>query len=227
MARKTIVAIFDTHQQAKDATEALHHDGFSTDEVSFVASDHKREYYNDEAAALETAGERAGSWAVKGGLWGGAAGLVAGLIGLTLPGVGPVVTAGPLGVMLGGVVTGAVVGGLLGGLTGIGIPEDEAHVYAEGLRRGGTLVSVTIPEERVDAATATLERFHPVDIDERSAHWKSEGWSRFDDTAAPYVPPAQPHVTGAGLPTGSVATGDPATRPLRSRSYAYPDAPLA
>lgn len=224
MSRKTIVAVYDTHEEARDATEALHKEGFNQEEVSLVASDTKREYYKDDdfIEDPETAGERAGSWAIKGGLWGGVAGLVAGLVGMSLPGVGPVVVAGPLGAMLGGALTGALVGGLLGGLTSLGIPEEEAHVYAESLRRGSTLVSVTIAEERVDHATTVMEKFNPVDIDERSSSWRQEGWSRFDETATPYTPPAQPVATGAGLPTGVVVGGSPATTP-RSRSYRYPD----
>jgi len=227
MIRKTIVAVYDTHQDAKNATEALHRDGFTNAEVSLVASDHKREYYQDQDHVdgvdhAESAAGRAGSWAITGGLWGGVAGLVAGLVGMSLPGVGPVVVAGPLGAMLGGALTGALVGGLLGGLTSLGIPEEEAHVYAESLRRGGTLVSVTIPEERVDRAMSALEEFNPVDIDERSASWRKEGWSRFDETATPYTPPADSTVTGAGLPTAGVAVGA-SGRPLRSRSYGYPD----
>lgn len=223
MARKTIVAVFDTHQEARDATEALSQQGFGKEEVSLVASDAKREYYREDAPEAHDAAGRAGSWAITGGLWGGVAGLVAGLVGMTLPGVGPVVVAGPLGAMLGGIITGALVGGLLGGLTSLGIPEDEAHVYAESLRRGGTIVSVTIPEDRVDLATSTLEKFDPVDIDQRAASWRQEGWSRFDESAGPYTMPASAAATGAGLPTGGapVATSG---RP-RSRSYGYPDTP--
>jgi uncharacterized membrane protein len=225
MARKTIVAVYDTHQDAKAATEALLNQGFSNQEVSLVASDAKREYYKEDTAAehAETAAGRAGQWAINGGLWGGVAGLVAGLVGMTLPGVGPVVVAGPLGAMLGGAITGALVGGLLGGLTSLGIPEEEAHVYAESLRRGGTLVSVTVPEERVELATATLDRYNPVDIDERSATWKKEGWSRFDEGAGGYTAPANPVVTGAGLPTAGVLAGGSVARPLRPRAYGYPE----
>jgi hypothetical protein len=224
MSRKTIVAVYDTHQDAVSATEALHRQGFTPDEVSLVASDQKREYYREDATTehAEGAAERAGSWAITGGLWGGAAGLVAGLIGMSLPGVGPVVVAGPLGAMLGGAITGALAGGLLGGLTGLGIPEDDAHVYAEGLRRGGTLVSVTIPEERVELATSTMDEFNPVDIDERSASWRQEGWTRFDESATPYTPPANPVATGAGLPSGGVAVGA-SGRALRPRAYGYPN----
>lgn len=218
--RKTIVAVYDNHQDARSATEALNREGFSDTEVSLVASDHKREYYREEDHH-ETAGEKAGHWAVNGGIWGGVAGLVAGLVGMSLPGVGPVVVAGPLGAMLGGVITGALVGGLLGGLTGLGIPEDEAHVYAESLRRGGTLVSVTIPEERVELATSTLDQFHPVDIDERSATWKKEGWSRFDETADPYVAPGTPVGTGVGIPAGGVTESSSVRS--RSRAYGYPE----
>ncbi len=216
--RKTIVAVYDTHQEAKNATEALNREGFSDSEVSLVASDHKREYATTDVVAdhAETAGEKAGHWAINGGLWGGVAGLVAGLVGMSLPGVGPVVVAGPLGAALGGAITGALVGGILGGLTGLGIPEEEAHVYAESIRRGGTIVSVTIPEERVDLATRTLDQFHPVDIDERSASWKKDGWSRFDESANPYD-----HSKALAVPAGGVSAG---TSTRRSRSYGHPDA---
>ena len=99
--RKTIVAVYDTHQEARDATEALHQQGFNDSEVSFVAADHKREYYREDKAEAhaETAAGRAGQWAINGGIWGGIAGLVAGVVGMSLPGVGPVVVAGPLGAM--------------------------------------------------------------------------------------------------------------------------------
>lgn len=231
MQRKTIVAVYDNHQEAKEATEALYQDGFTSEQVSLVASDHKREYYREDTVheGGETAAGRAGSWAVTGGLFGGIAGLVAGLVGLTLPGVGPVIVAGPLGAMLGGAITGAIAGGLLGALTGLGIPEEEAHVYAEGLRRGSNLVSVTIPGERVDAAMAVMNRYNPVDIDERSAAWRKEGWSRFDDKAHPYTPAADATVTGAGLPAGgggvvtSTSSTSATTQPMRARSYSYPD----
>lgn len=226
MTRKTIVAVYDTHQQARDAAEALRNQGFSHDEVSFVAGDPQREYISDEQATAETTGERAGTWAITGGLWGGVAGLVAGIVGMAIPGIGPVVTAGPLGMMLGGLVTGALVGGILGGLTGIGIPEDEAHLYAESVRRGGTLVSVTISEDGVDRATEIMERFDPVDIDERSAIWREQGWSRFDETAEPYTPSAQSTTTSSARPTVGVPAGK-STRPARSRSYSYPDIPPA
>jgi hypothetical protein len=72
---------------------------------------------------------------------GGAAGLLAGLGLLAIPGVGPVVAAGWLVATAVGAVAGAATGGLIGGLTGAGVSEDDAHVYAEGVRRGGSLVA--------------------------------------------------------------------------------------
>jgi uncharacterized protein (TIGR02271 family) len=72
-------------------------------------------------------------------------------------------------------------------LTGRGIPDDDADLYAEGVRRGGALVLVEASEAQADRGMEIMERFHPIDIHERWSHWRQEGWSRFDPKAAPYT----------------------------------------
>ena len=72
-------------------------------------------------------------------------------------------------------------GGILGSLTEAGIDEDEAHVYAEGIRRGATLVTARVDETEVEAAEAILNQHGPVDIDARRTDFESNGWSGFDD----------------------------------------------
>ena len=76
---------------------------------------------------------------------------------LAIPGIGPVIAAGPLAAGLLGAATGAVAGGATGGIVGgllnMGVPEEEAHYYAEGLRRGGTLVSATVTDNMANRAS--------------------------------------------------------------------------
>ncbi len=73
-------------------------------------------------------------------------------MGLAIPGIGPIVAAGPLAATLAGAGVGAVAGGLIGGLTRAGVPEDEANVYAEAVRRGGALVTVRAEDSRAEVA---------------------------------------------------------------------------
>ncbi len=92
----------------------------------------------------------AGGAAVGAGL-GGLAGLVAGLAALAVPGVGPIIAAGPLAAVLGGVVAGSTTGGIIGALSTIGVPDEYARKYAAAIEQGQTLVSV-----RTDPVSAEL-----------------------------------------------------------------------
>src|SRR4030095_927677 len=68
-------------------------------------------------------------------------------------------------------------------LVDLGVPHEEAHAYAEGVRRGGALVVVESSDERAERGMAILQRLHPVNIHERTAQWRQEGWTGYDATA--------------------------------------------
>ena len=118
--------------------------------------------------------------AVAGGALGGTAGLAASLMELAIPGVGPILAA------LAGAGAGAGAGGLLGSLTDGGGEKEHAEIYAEAVRRGGSLVTLRVDEIRADEATAILRDAGAVDIDKRVETWRADGWSGFDPTAKPY-----------------------------------------
>lgn len=171
-ATRTIVRLFDDRDHALSAMRDLERAGFTQDEVSLMAS---------EAAATDTTadetGSGAGMGATLGTLLGGGAGLLAGIGALAIPGLGPIVAAGWLAAVLTGGVAGAAAGGLLGSLVGSGVDEQDAHVYAEGMRRGGTLVSVRGAETRVVEAERILAGHKAVDVSVREAEYRAAGWS--------------------------------------------------
>ena len=131
----------------------------------------------DEAAS------GAGTGATIGTVLGGGAGLLAGIGALAIPGIGPIVAAGWLVAALTGAGAGAAAGGLLGSLTGAGIEERDAHVYSEGVRRGGSLVTVRTDDARADEAEAILTRYNPVDSTSREADYRSGGWTTYQGDA--------------------------------------------
>jgi hypothetical protein len=110
-------------------------------------------------------------------LLGGGAGLLAGLGMLAIPGLGPVVAAGWLASTLVGAGAGAATGGLVGSLAGAGVSESDAHAYAEGIRRGGTLVTARVDDQHFERALDILDDEGTVDMDEREKSWRSEGWT--------------------------------------------------
>jgi len=71
-------------------------------------------------------------------------------------------------------------------LTRLGVPENEAQVYSEGVRRGGTLLIGQVDDSRTDEALAIIERFNPIDTSERADFYRQSGWSGYDATAADY-----------------------------------------
>jgi stress response protein YsnF len=77
---------------------------------------------------------------------------------------------------------------LLETLADLGVPYDEAHAYAEGVRRGGALVVVESSDERAERGMEILRRLHPVDIHERTAQWRQEGWTGYDANALTSTP---------------------------------------
>jgi hypothetical protein len=111
---------------------------------------------------------------------GGLGGLLVGLGALAIPGIGPVVAAGPLLAALTGAGVGAVTGGIVGALVDLGIPDEEAHIYSEGLRRGHVLVIAQAPDSSANAVTRIMERPGLVDIHRQADSWRASGWKSFD-----------------------------------------------
>jgi len=146
-----------------------------------------REYADTDVEDEQESGTAAGTGATLGTVIGGGAGLLAGLGALAIPGVGPVVAAGWLIASLTGAGAGASVGGLLGSLLGHGVHHDDAHVYSEGVRRGGTVLAVQVEEADAARISQLLDTMEPVDVRSRRADYASTGWSSYDPAAPGYT----------------------------------------
>jgi hypothetical protein len=179
MATRSIARLFDTSAAAHDAVRELEAAGFSHDDISYLGNE-TGGTLNDTTTrpAGETGADTgAATGATLGTVLGGGAGLLAGLGALAIPGVGPVVAAGWLVATLTGAGAGAAAGGLLGALGSAGFGEEHTHTYAEGVRRGGHLVVVRADEARAATAERILDRHGPVNIESRSAEWRTQGWT--------------------------------------------------
>jgi hypothetical protein len=106
---------------------------------------------------------------------------------IAIPGIGPLVAAGVLATTLAGAAGGSLVGGLLGALTNYGVDERDAHVYSEGVRRGGTLVTVQTDDARLAQAELILNGKQPVDVVARRKYYADEGWTEYDPAAPGYT----------------------------------------
>jgi len=185
---KTIIGSFDGYHAAQTTVRALINDGFMSRDISVLASNMAGVTRTEEGVKVGDPMSNAATGAVTGGLVGGAAGLAAGLMGLAIPGIGPILAAGPLLATLGGVGAGAVAGGLIGALTDAGVPEEHAGFYAESIRRGGTLVTLCADESRAERAAQIMRENGAIDLDQRVSRWREEGWTSWDPAAPPYSP---------------------------------------
>ena len=184
---KTIVASFDEYRAAQRAARELVNDGFMVRDIGIVASGLADGDAVDDDAVTTMVDHAAATGALTGGVVGGAAGLAASLMALSIPGIGPVIAAGPLVAALTAAGAGAVAGGLIGTLTDAGIPEDHAGYFAESLRRGGALVTIKADESRADRASEIMRENGAVDLDARVLRWREAGWEGWNPSALPYT----------------------------------------
>ena len=174
MATRTTTALFDTYAAAATAVERLEAAGIPHSDISIVSND---ETHRSSLAANATENAGTATGASLGTVLGGGAGLLAGLGMLAIPGLGPVVAAGWLAATLVGAGVGAAAGGVVGALTDAGISHEDAHVYAEGVNRGGTLVTVRTDETRAATAADILDAEGSVDLEDRTSEWRTGGWT--------------------------------------------------
>lgn len=190
MDRKPISAMFDTYEAATRCVERLKASGIPESDISIVGGDERMRVATDGSTTTDTTytdtESNAAPGTAVGAAIGGGAGLLAGLGLLAIPGIGPVVAAGWLASTLLGAVAGGAAGGIIGALTDAGVSEEEAHTYAEGIRRGGTLVTVNTDSARAPDVMALLDEEGAIDMNQRTDQWRNEGWSgRYEATDTP------------------------------------------
>ena len=141
MANKAVFCIVKSEVQATHIVEDLKEAGFSNNDISALFPDKKgtRDFAHDQKTK---APEGAATGAGAGGVLGGTLGWLAGIGALAIPGVGPLIAAGPIMGLLSGAAVGAATGGLTGALVGYGIPELEAKQYEGKVKGGNILLSV-------------------------------------------------------------------------------------
>jgi len=164
MSHKTVYAIVNSQAQAARIVDNLVNSGFSTNDISvlFPDKDSTHEFSHEKNTK---APEGAVAGASTGGLLGGGLGLLAGIGALAIPGVGPLIAAGPLLAALSGAAVGASVGGIAGGLIGLGIPELEAKRFENRISEGNILISVhAVDGNEVDRAKEILKSAEAEDI---------------------------------------------------------------
>ena len=137
----SVVAIYETHSQAEEAVKELQRAGFDMKKMSIVGKD----YHTDEhVVGYYNAGDRMKYWGKQGAFWGGIWGMLFGAAFFAIPGIGPILVAGPLVAWIIGALEGAVVvGGLSAvgaGLYSIGIPKDSVLTYEAALKSDKFLV---------------------------------------------------------------------------------------
>jgi hypothetical protein len=191
----TISRLYNSYDDARAAVRDLEAAGIAHSDISIIASNADN-WYTDERKATtypdrdldgkDDRAEAAGAGAGLGAAAGGVAGLLAGLGVMAIPGVGPVVAAGWLVSTLAGAGAGALTGGALGALTQAGVSKEDADVYAEGLRRGGAVVSTRVPDRDAPRLQALMDH-SAVNIGERGAAYRQAGWKSFNPTGTPYT----------------------------------------
>jgi hypothetical protein len=161
----SVVAIYENHSQAEGAVKELQRSGFDIKKLSIVGKD----YHTDEhVVGYYNAGNRMKYWGARGAFWGGLWGMLFGAAFFAIPGVGPILVAGPLVAWIIGALEGAaVVGGLsaLGaGLYSIGIPKDSVLQYESALKADKFLILAHGSADEVGKARDILQSTHPMEI---------------------------------------------------------------
>jgi hypothetical protein len=181
---KTIVAMYNSVENAKRTISALADAGVRANDMNLIAGE-AGELQARQLAPTGSESDKAAEGATAGGVLGGLVGVLVGVGAFAVPGLGPIIAAGPLAAGLIGAAAGAAGGGLIGALVDWGVGEEEASFYLEGVRRGGALVAVRVPDEQAELVAKVMDQPGLVDIQSEAKSWRESGWEgyggEFDD----------------------------------------------
>jgi uncharacterized membrane protein len=163
--KNAVVAIYESHSQAEEALKELQRTGFDMKKLSIVGKD----YHTDEqVVGYYNAGDRMKRWSKSGAFWGSFWGLLLGSAFFAIPGIGPVLVAGPLVAWIVGALEGAVVvGGLSAigaGLYSIGIPKDSIVQYETAIKSDKFLLLAHGTTDEVEEAKRIMRTARPVEV---------------------------------------------------------------
>lgn len=157
LSKNSLVAMFDKHTQAEDAVRDLQIAGFNMTALSIIGKGYHTE---EDVVGYYTAGDRMKAWGTNGAFWGGIWGLLFGSAFFMIPGIGPIIAAGPIVAWIVGALEGAaVVGGVSAigaGLFSIGVPKHSILKYETSLKAGQFMLVVHGSADEVTRAKAVL-----------------------------------------------------------------------
>lgn len=161
---KTVIGVFSTRDQAEKAVAELRSKGFEK-EISILAKDDRantgRDIDRDENTVMFGGGDTLSGGAATGGVLGGIAGLALGAGAIAIPGLGPIIAAGPIA----GMLSGAATGGLAGGLVDWGIPEDRSKYYEKKVKEGNIVATVKTSDDKINSAADILRKNGAQDVE--------------------------------------------------------------
>ncbi len=154
----TVIGVFDDRSQAENSMNEIRNAGITEDEISVIAKEGIVRGDEDENNGI-TGGISRG--ATTGGTIGGLAGLIAGAGALTIPGIGPIVAAGPIAAGL----TGVAAGGITGSLVDMGIPEDRGEYYENEVKKGSIIATVEADRAKVNEVASFMRKNQARDVE--------------------------------------------------------------
>lgn len=163
---RTVSALFDTYDEVTAAVDGLADMGVPSKEISVLTQ---------HGDFITKVAEGAGLGVAIGGV----GGILAGLAAIAVPGLGAILGVGWLVPALLGAAAGGVAGGVVGSLRGAGIREELIQIYAEGMRRGSTLVAARVHDDEATRAISILHRCGAIDTNTKREEYAGGRWDSF------------------------------------------------
>lgn len=193
---KTLTRVYESYSTAQRVVEDLKQAGLGDSHIGIVASnaegwhrpggDTVNPSHDKDRDGKDDRAEGAAAGGGLGAVAGGAAGAAVGLGLIAIPGVGPVVAAGWLAALAAGAVAGGAAGGVIGALVESGTSKENAELYLEAVRRGGSIITARVPDDEVAKYAAIMDRA-AYDVNERAHAWRNAGWRGYDADAPVYT----------------------------------------
>lgn len=155
---KTVLGVFKSRDKAEEAVKEIRERGFRDSEINLIAKDDKSGQGKGRGTTMSADVSRGSA---AGTVIGGAAGLLASAGALAIPGIGPIVAAGPIAAAL----SGAVTGGIAGGLIDWGIPEERGRHFEEKVKEGGVLAIIKTGDDKASSAEDILRKNGAFDVE--------------------------------------------------------------